>query len=391
MKKTGNVFVADAQTRSSLAIIRSLGRRGLAVTAGEETRYATGLFSRYCRHGKVYPSPYKEPGSFAQYMLDEVRSNQYDVLFPVNEATVLPIVERMDEFSRYTVIPYPDHGTLSKALDRINTVKAALENSIPCPKTYYTGRYGGTGFDELAGKIEYPVIIKPGRFRGSSGALLCESMQDLNEKCKEMDARYGPFLVQEHIPCAGVIGVYALLDHKSVPVALTVQKTIRSYPMSGGAGTLRETIKDQRAVDLALRLLSAMKWTGLAKVEFCVDGRDGSLKLSDVSPFFWGSLQLSILAGADFPFLLYKMALGEELEPILSYKEGLKCRWLLPGDLIWFMASPDKLKALPSLFTSNTADDILSLNDPGPAVGFLLSVARYFSDKEMRTLMLSKL
>lgn len=391
MKKTGNVFVADAQMRNSLAVIRSLGKKGLTVTGGEETRYATGLFSRYCQHSRTYPSPYKEPASFTQYMLDEVRANQYDVLFPVNEETILFIAERIDEFSRYTVVPYPDYKILSKAMDRINTVKTALDYSVPCPKTYYMGRYGGKGFEELAGKIEYPVIIRPGSCRGPAGALLCGSIQDFNERCREADSKYGPFLVQEHIPGSLVIGVYVLLNRQSEPVALSVQKIIRSYPLSGGSGTLRETIKDQRAVDHALRLLSAMKWNGFAKVEFCVDERDGSLKLSDVSPFFPGSLHLSILAGADFPYLMYKMAMGEELEPDLSYKEGIKCRWLLPGDLMWFLASSDKLEALPALFTSNTADDILSFDDPGPAVGFFLAAVRYFSDKEMRRLMLSKL
>lgn len=390
MKKSGNVFVLDAQMRSSLAIIRSLGGKGLKVTGGEETRYATGLFSRYCRHRKVYPSAYKETGSFAEYMLDEVRANQYDVIFPVTEATVLPIVERMDEFSKYTIVPYPDYSVLSRALDKINTVKIALENGIPCPKTYFMGRYGDRGFDELAGKIEYPVVIKPGRY-GSRGAVLCESIQDFNEKCREVDAKYGSFLVQEDVPSVGVIGVYTLFNQKSRPVALTVQQRIRSYPPSGGPGTLRQTIKDQKAVDIAIRLLSAMKWTGLARVEFCIDERDGSLKLLDVSPFFWGSLQLSILAGADFPYLLYKMAVGEELEPNLDYKEGVKCRWLLPGDILWFLSSRNKLKALPSFFSSNTADDIISLGDPGPSFGFFLALARYFSDKEMRQRMLSRL
>ncbi len=390
MKKSGNVFVLDAQMRSSLAIMRSLGRNGLKVTGGEETRYATGLFSRYCRHRRVYPSAYKETGSFTEYVLDEVKTNQYDVIFPVTEATMLPIVERMDEFSKYTVVPYPPYGVLSKALDRISTVKIALENGIPCPKTYFMGRYGDRGFDELAGMVEYPVVIKPGRY-GSKDAVLCESIQDFNEKCKEVDAKYGAFLVQEDTQSLSMIGVYTLFDRRSRPLALTVQQRIRSYPSSGGPGTLRQTIKDQKAASIAVRLLSAMRWVGLAKVEFCIDERDGSLKFMEFSPFFWGSLQLSILAGADFPYLLYRMALGEEVEPNLDYREGIKCRWLLPGDLLWFLSSQNKLKALPSFFSSNTADDIISLDDPGPTLGFFLAVARYFSDREMRGLMLSKM
>ena len=40
------------------------------------------------------------------------------------------------------------------------------------------------------------------------------------------------------------------------------------------------------------------------------------------------------------------------------------------------------MKNLSSLFTLKTADDIISLNDPGPALGFIMALAKYFSDKE---------
>ena len=54
--KSQTAFVTDAQMRSSLAVIRSLGKSGINVTAGEETRFATGFFSKYCTNHAVYPS-----------------------------------------------------------------------------------------------------------------------------------------------------------------------------------------------------------------------------------------------------------------------------------------------------------------------------------------------
>ena len=390
MKRTGNVFVADAQMRSSLAIIRSLGAKGLKVTAGEETNYATGLFSKYCHNKKIYPSPYKEPNSFIQYMLDEVRVNQYNVIFPVTKATVLPIVKRMDEFSEHTVVPYPKYEILSRAMDRIETVKSAQENGIPYPKTYFMGRFGDRGFENVAGKIEYPVAIKPAS-SSSNEAIICGSIQEFTQKCMQADKEYGSFLIQEILPTGGEIGVYTLFDARSRPVALSVQKKIRSYPPESGSSTLRETVKDETAVDQAIKLLTSMNWTGLAMVEFATDPRDGGLKLLSVNPYVWGSLQLSMLAGADFPYLLYRMSMNEEIEPDLSYKTGIKCRWLLPGDLLWYMSTPGKLKNLSALITLNTADDMISLNDPGPALGFIMALAKYFSDKETQDQMISRI
>ena len=74
-----------------------------------------------------------------------------------------------------------------------------------------------------------------------------------------------------------------------------------------------------------------MKWHGVAMVEFKVSS-DGIPYLMEVNARFWGSLQLAIDAGVDFPYLLYKLTLGESPGKASGYKIGIKTRWLL-GDL----------------------------------------------------------
>jgi len=390
MKKNGSVYVTDAQMRNSLAVIRSLGKRGIDVTAGEETAFATGFFSRHCAHRQVYPSPCKRPGEFVEHMLKEAKTGRYDVLLPVTDATVIPIVKRKDEFSGYVSIPYPDYETLFKASDKISTLKIALANSIPCPRTYYMGDAAGGDLKRLSETLEYPVVIKPSRGFGSMGVLLCESKEQLSGMCGKIDARYGPFLVQEYVPNGGEIGVCTLFDKGSMPIALTVHRRIRSYPAKGGPSTLRETVKNEQAVSIAFKLLSAMKWQGIAMVEFRIDPRDGAPKLMEVNPRFWGSLNLSVLAGVDFPHLLYRTAMGESMRQDLSYKVGVRSRWLLPGDILWYLTGPGKLRNLSSFLACSAADDIISLSDPGPTLGFMAAAARYAFDGEMWNFILKK-
>jgi len=192
-----------------------------------------------------------------------------------------------------------------------------------------------------------------------------------------------PFIIQEMLPRGGEISVHILFDTESRPVALTVQKNIRSYPPEGGSSTLRETVADEEAADLTINIFSAMKWTGLASAKYARDPRDGMLKLLSISPMVWGSMHLSILAGVDFPYLLYRLAAGDKIEPDLSYKTGIKCRWLLPGDLLWYLSAPGKLKNLRPFITSKNRDDLLSLDDPGPVFGFLAAAAKYLTEKDL--------
>lgn len=46
-------------------------------------------------------------------------------------------------------------------------------------------------------------------------------------------------------------------------------------------------------------------------IEFKVDQRDGVAKLMDIWPRFWGSLQLAIDAGVDFPAILVENGEGQ--------------------------------------------------------------------------------
>jgi predicted ATP-grasp superfamily ATP-dependent carboligase len=65
----------------------------------------------------------------------------------------------------------------------------------------------------------------------------------------------------------------------------------------------------------ARRLLAGMRYTGLVEVEFKRDARDGRTKLLDVNPRVWGWHTLGRRAGVDFPYLAWRLARGEAVEP----------------------------------------------------------------------------
>jgi len=117
-------------------------------------------------------------------------------------------------------------------------------------------------------------------------------------------------------------------------------------------------------------------------VEFRIDKRDGTPKLMEINPRFWGSLQLSILAGADFPYLLYKLMMNDNPSPKLDFKYGVQCRWLM-GEPMDFFRYPIKLN-INSNFRSIFNDDIISLSDPGPMMASLLFPIWSSSDEEPR-------
>jgi len=372
------VFVTDAGLRNTVAAIRSLGKKGIQVVGGEDSPFAIGFFSKYCKKRVIYPSPKNNSGEWLKFMLRELSRGGYNMLLPMDDDTVVLVAKNKELLSRYTKIPIPDYETLMRAKDKAKTYAYALKNDIPCPKTYFINFLDDAR--ELGSEIEFPVVIKPKDSSGSRGIVYVKDKRTLYNEYLRVHRRYQFPLIQEYIPPGGTAyGVFALLNKNSKERAIFVHKRIREFPISGGPSTLRESVFKPDLVQLGLKLLKSMGWYGIAMVEFKEDPRDGIVKLMEVNPRFWGSLELSIFSGVDFPYLLYRMVMDGDVGSVTSYKVGVKCRWLLPGDILHFLTNPERFTMKPSFFKffdKNMRYDILSFRDPGPTIGFFISFFR---------------
>ena len=67
-------------------------------------------------------------------------------------------------------------------------------------------------------------------------------------------------------------------------------------------------------------------------VEYKVDARDNTPKLMEINGRFWGSLQLAVDSGIDFPYWMYQVSQGETPVCPDSYPVGIRTRWFL-GDV----------------------------------------------------------
>ena len=385
------VFVTDGHWRKTLAVVRSLGQKGVHVTIGERTALNTSFFSRYCSRRIVYPSPKRFPDQFIEFLLKEIRKNRYDCLFPMEEETLLLTAQYREEISSYVPLLIPDLRKIEFVRDKGKLVRFAEDHGIPVPKTFHfppsLSPSPPAGEDWVRGG-PIPAVIKPRISSGSFGIVYVTKREDLLPSYHKVHARYAFPLVQEWIPDGmGTFGFSALLDKKSDVKAAFIHKKMRMYPVQGGPSTLREGVCHPQIMELGISLLKALKWTGIAMAEFKMDPRDGIPKLMEVNPRFWGSLQLAITSGVDFPWLMLKLARGEDFPPVLDYRVNQRCRWLLFGDILHFLRNPRRFHLKPSFFRffdSNTSDDIFSLDDPFPVLGAAATFFTFLYDPEMK-------
>jgi predicted ATP-grasp superfamily ATP-dependent carboligase len=376
-----SVLVTDGHFRKSLAVARSLGRKGIPVTVGERTFLNTSFFSKYCTRRLVYPSPHQSPNQFIEFILREIKKKQYDCLFPMEEETLLLLAKYHSEISKYTYLLIPDSEKIEFVRDKANLIRFAEAHGIPTPKTFYV-------LPTFLSSSTLPAVIKPRISSGSFGIVYVKKTGDLSSSYQNVHKRYPFPLIQEWIPDgAGTFGLSALFDETSNVKAAFVHKKLRMYPIQGGPSTLAEGVEHPQIMELGLALLKALNWVGVGMVEFKVDPRDGIPKLMEVNPRFWGSLQLAIVSGVDFPFLILKMARKKHFEPVLHYAVGKRFRWLLLGDILHFLSHPLRFNHHPSFFNffdPNTFYDVFSKDDPLPLLGSVATFSTFLYDAEMK-------
>jgi predicted ATP-grasp superfamily ATP-dependent carboligase len=396
-KRPRTVLVTDADRGSALAIIRSLGRLGWRVIAAGHDPTSIGFRSRYASERLVYPAPGVTPAEFVDAVLAAASRFQVDLIIPVTDATLLPLHEERDRFNALCRIAMPDDAdALRVASDKNRTLELAASLGVPVPRSVLAT--SPEAAVEAAEGLGWPVVLKPRFSRVYQSRRTIEAFEvtyaasadDVMEKVKRLEGRCD-VLVQEY--CAGIGRGVGLLMDQGRPLAAFQHRRLHEVPITGGASSLRESeALDPVLYDYSLRILDALRWTGLALVEF--KSSASGPKLMEVNGRVWGSLPLAVMSGVDFPAMLADLYLSggprEPVAPQLEYRVGVRAR-SLALEVTWILTTLTTKRRYPFLRTPSRSDgllgilglfdprcrlDVQSLDDPGPGMAEFPGIAR---------------
>ncbi|MGS2724285.1 carboxylate--amine ligase [Porticoccus sp. GXU_MW_L64] len=328
-------LVLDANQRASLAITRSLGAQGVEVHTADSASKALSGQSRYSAGYLQYPD-FSDSSASSVAIRGYMKKYEIDTLFPVTDLSNQYIIKRRADFDDLKV-PLNPNESIFQLADKGALESLARRLDIPFPETWKVGSV----FDLrlILNELRYPLVVKPAMSRTIIGERViappisyANSEEELLNlfriipEYSEIDV-----LLQEYIQGEGH-GVF-LLTQAGKMKAIFAHRRLRERPPSGGVSVLSESISaNLTSVEYAKRLLNEVSWNGVAMVEFKLTA-SGKPYLIEVNTRFWGSLQLAIDSGVDFPFLVYQILQGKKVDPELcAYQTGRKLRWLL-GDL----------------------------------------------------------
>jgi len=358
----------------ALSVVRSLGRHGIETCVVRTDEHAVAAWSRYASRQATLSA--SSPAEAADQLCEMAQARGWTgwMVIPTDDEDVELLASHHDQLRdrfRLSVLPRP---AIAWALDKRVSYTFASEHGVEHPRTWSVP--DPTALENP--EITYPAIIKP-RFRTrwlaarTPKAWRAENRDQL-ERAYRAAAEVMPperLLVQELIPGGGESQLaYAAVCRDGAVSASLAARRLRQWPPDfGKASTYVETIDEAELAATAEPLLAVSGYTGLIELEFKRDPRDCCLKLLDVNPRVWGWISVGPRAGVDFPYVLWRMLLGDEI-PRLRARAGV--RWVrmatdIPAAV---SAMPDELSRRQYLSSLRPplACAIFAADDPLPTL-----------------------
>ncbi len=372
-----SVMILNGENRGVLGMTRSFGKRGFTVYIGSNRGLARTAYSKYCCKSFQYSPIHADENRMHRAILEHVRRFRPDVLFPFLSDTGYVVLKHLDEYMKHTrVIPMPGFDRFVQFNDKERQIKELEGIGCSIPETYFPK--DRRQVKKISKELVYPVLIKPRISSGARGIIMAGSPEELLEKYKESEPGSDlspvfdtamPF-IQEFVE-GDLFNCYVLF-REGKHVASMVNNYVRMYPPTVGGQTANVTLEDERVRSAALGMFEKLGWHGPANALFIVDKKDRLPKIIEINPRCWATMESSIAAGIDFPFMMYQMAMGKKITPVESYRLNQEFRWLLFSELLYLLRTDDKLRTMREYFRFSGAGTEVDFRDIKPHMVHLL-------------------
>lgn len=369
MRQPRALVIDSGRTRGALAAVRALGRAGWTVGVAS-TGPAPSLLSRHTSFRHPVSQPELDPDRFIECVRVAIAKRGYEVVLPSADSEMVSLSERRGEVG--AVVPYPQHATVMRALDKLELHRAAQAAGLPSPSTVEAGIRESVQWDTpliVKPRLHSPSDSDPGRSRLKT--YRAKEVSDVSSAAAKIRSADGIPVLQE-LTEGRLMAVAVVADRGGRLLKAVQQVSTEVFPPRVGISARAHTVSLDPELESGIsRLLLELEWFGLAQLQF-MDPEEP--KLIDFNGRLFGSLSLAVAAGPNLPAIWAALATGR-LPPVDRHAEvGRRYQWL-EGDLRRaFQVRDGGLAndlAATARYSIGSTHSVWRLGDPAPALSVL--------------------
>jgi len=314
---------------NALSVARSLGRRGIHITAiareGSPVHY-----SKYCNESIVISVDDDFQRSLHQKLLSGNSCiRRGSVVFPCSDYSIKFIADQRDVLGQQYLLDVHSRELQQAMLNKKETLELALEAGCPIPQ--YWDVKSMDNISNIKHDVQFPVLIKPyfsHLFQEifNKKVLVAENYEELLNYGKKVLGAKLEFMICELIPGPDTLlsSYYTHIDKDGGSLFEFTKRVLRRSPPNFGGGSYHITEWLPKTAEMGERFFRGIGFTGLGNVEFKLDQRDNQLKIIECNARFTAAQELLVRSGMDISWLIYCFLTGEKTAKPASYEEHVR-------------------------------------------------------------------
>jgi carbamoyl-phosphate synthase large subunit len=313
-----NILITAASRRVPLVLafksaMRQLGLRG-AVIVTDVNPLSPAVYAA----DRAYSVPLSSDPSYLGELLTICERERIQLAVPTIDDELPLFGGARAQFGALgTLAACSPESTAAICNDKFLTAESLRRAGVEAAATYLPGG--------IPGNVKFPLFIKPRGGRGSIGAFPIRSAHEL-----EFFLGYVQDPVVQEFLDGPEYTIDVLCGFDGAPLSIVPRERA---VIRAGVTDRGRTVSSPALIDLATRVCAALPFGGPLNIQCRMRGDQPVV--FEINARFSGGIPLTIAAGADFPAMLLKLAIGHTVEPqIGAFKDGL---WITNYDTPLFL------------------------------------------------------
>lgn len=295
------VLMSEGSSLSARESLTALGRAGFHVEVLDPNPFCLARFSRYCR--RLHPAPHfgLEPQAYLERVIELLRGQGFDVLFPAHEQAYL-FARFLDRLSPLTRLALPGFAVFEQLQSKIGFARVLAELALPAPPTVCARDAAAV----RAAARQLPVYVKLAFGTAMQGVFPVCTPEELTRTLDRIGARLEEGVLVQGAVAGQLERMQGVFDRGRLAGFHANRQVEQGV---GGGDLVKESVKWATVERHMAAIGHHLGWHGALSIDYIRDS-EGMPRYIDANPRL-AETGNALAAGINLPALLVQVSLGQ--------------------------------------------------------------------------------